>query len=359
MRRTPSGAGHVSARVLEREQLHRRSVIAAVAALVVFSTSPVFGHHLAEPLTAWLVGRDHLLNLCLIALHEILAPVHEGFHLLVAGGVLYAVADRLRAVWRLRRALGELPRTAADAEGAIGRAASSVGVSHGVIRVVRGCRVPAFTAGLWRPYIFVSDALAAKLAVDELAAVIAHEDAHRRRRDPLRLTVWRFLACMLFFLPALRRLADDIADEAEVAADDDAVTRAQVQPLSLASALVTIAQRFGAQNSAMLGTATAFHRAEILGRRVRRLAGEDAPIGTHLTRRSAIGAALALSAVWVSGLIVAHPLPAYGHAVVAQAAHAGAHHCRHEHAWAISHLFCRGFGGHATVGSAQHCPHDG
>jgi Zn-dependent protease with chaperone function len=359
MHHTPASTGFLSARVLEREQLHRRSVVAAVAALVVFSTSPVFGHHLAEPLTGWLAGRDHLLNLCLIALHEMLEPVHETFHLLVAGGLLYAVADRLRAVWRLRQALGELPQSAAEPSGVLAEAASAVGVPLTVVRVVHGCRVPAFTAGLWRPRIFVADALAT-LPLDELAAVIAHEDAHRRRRDPLRLTIWRFLACMLFFLPALRWLADDIADEAEVAADDDAVTRAQVQPLCLASALVTIAQRFGGPTPAILATATAFHRAEILGRRVRRLAGEDAPIGTHLTRRSTLGAALALAAVWVSGLIVAHPLPAYGHTmVVAEASHAGTHHCRHEHAWAVSHLFCRGFGGHSTASSGQHCPHDG
>ena len=357
MQRMPSSTGFVSTRVLEREQLHRRMIVAAVAALVVFSTSPVFGHHLAEPFTAWLVGRDHLLNLCLIALHEILAPVHETFHFLVVAGAAYGVADRLRAVWRLRRALGELPHAAVDPTGEIARAASSVGVSSTVIRVVRGCAVPAFTAGLWSPHIFVSDTLAAKLSRDELSAVIAHEDAHRRRRDPLRLTIWRFLACMLFFLPALRRLADDIADEAEVAADDDAVSRAQVQPLCLASALVTIAQGFGGQHPAILATATAFHRAEILGRRVRRLAGEDAPIGTHLTRRSVIGAALALSAVWMSGLVVAHPLPAYGHSIVAEAGHGAAHHCRHQHAWAVSHLFCRGFDSHATASAAQHCPH--
>ena len=39
------------------------------------------------------------------------------------------------------------------------------------------------------------------------------------RRDPLRLSLMRFLACTLFYIPALRRLADDLTDEAEIEAD--------------------------------------------------------------------------------------------------------------------------------------------
>ncbi len=107
--------------------------------------------------------------------------------------------------------------------------------------------------------------------------------------------------------------------------------------------------------------ATAFHRDDLLGRRVRRLVGEDTPVGTHLTRRSALGAALALSAVWASGLIVVHPLAAEaGH--VSSRVTAEAHHCTHENGWPFSHLFCRSAAAHAHgtatgTGDAHHCPH--
>ena len=346
-------------RVYERERSHQRGVLAAIAFLLVFSISPVFGHHVAEPLSAMLAGRDHLLNLCLVAFHQLMAPVHGAFHLLVAAGIAYAFVDRVRAVRRAHHTLRGL-RDAPPAPGdPIARAAKSAGVDPRHIRVVRGRSVPAFTAGLWRPVIFVARDLARVLPANELAAVIAHEDAHRRRRDPLRLTVWRFLACMLFFLPVLRRLEEDMADEAEVAADDEAVAYAHIEPLALAAALVSVARLFG-RTGPMDSVITAFHRDEMLGRRVRRLVGEDAPVGTHLTRRSVVGAALALAAVWLSGMTVTHPLPGQsGH----EASHDAAVHCAHESEGPFSHLFCRGWrsqSARASDGSvsAKDCPHE-
>lgn len=355
-----SKPGFMATRVYERERSHQRAVLAAIAFLLVFSVSPVFGHHVAEPVSAMLAGRDHFLNLCLVAFHQLMAPVHGAFHLLVGAGVAYAVMDRVRAVRRVHLALREL-RNAPPAPGdPIARAARSAGVDPRHVRVVRGRGAPAFTAGLWRPVIFVARDLARVLPANELAAVIAHEDAHRRRRDPLRLTVWRFLACMLFFLPVLRRLEEDMADEAEVAADDEAVAHSHIEPLTLAAALVSVARLFGRARP-MDSAITAFHRDEMLGRRVRRLVGEDAPVGTHLTRRSLAGAALALSAVWLSGITVTHPLPGPdGH----ETAHHAAVHCAHESEGPFSHLFCLGWRnqperGSGGVATAEACPHEG
>jgi Zn-dependent protease with chaperone function len=207
-------------RLLARERAHRRVVALSIALLFVFATSPVFGHHVAEPLTVWLTGRDHLLSLCVVAMHELMAPVHRAFHLLLGLGGGYAVVDRVRATLRLRTTMRLLDDAAVTAGGAIARAARVVGVDPSHVRVLRESSVPAFTAGLFQPVIFVAATLSTRLSSQELQAVIAHEDAHRRRRDPLRLSAWRFLACVLFFLPALRRLVDDMADEAEIAADD-------------------------------------------------------------------------------------------------------------------------------------------
>ena len=356
----------IAAPVFARERSHRRGVLLAMAFLLFLSTSPVYGHHFAEPLTAALLGRDHLFSLCVVALYEMLAPVHDVFHLLLVVGVVYAVVDRMRAMRRLSAALRLLRTVRPAPASVVGRAAAAVGVDHRVVRVVHGSALPAVTAGLWRPVIFVAQEVVQRLPRDELAAVIAHEDAHRRRRDPLRLTAWRFLACTLFFLPVLRRLADDMADEAEVTADDDAVVRSQVQPLALASALLSVARRFSGRMEHTVA-ATAFHRSEILGRRVRRLTGEDVPVGTHLTRRSVSAAAIALSAVWLSGLAVAHPLAAATSAHDGGTArpHEGARHCSHEHRWAITHLFCRGLShqGSSTTMPGQSatapCPHAG
>lgn len=77
----------------------------------------------------------------------------------------------------------------------------------------------AITVGLWQPYVAISSGLVAGLSARELRAVLAHEHAHVRRRDPLRLLLGRVLAAHLWFLP----LATDMRSRArrgyELAAD--------------------------------------------------------------------------------------------------------------------------------------------
>ena len=358
-----SPAGYLAAPVRAREQFHRRVILLGIAALIILSTSPVIGHHLGHQASSFLIDRDHVLNLCLVALHELLAPMHDAFHLLLFAGIAYAVYDRGRAFFRLRGTLGLLDDRGIDRGDIASIAAARARVGERFIRIVPGLPTPAFTAGWFRPQIYLAASLSSVLSVEQLAAVISHEDAHRRRRDPLRLSMLRLLACTLFYLPALRRLADDVADEAEIAADDDAAARS-ADPLVLASAIVELASYPASLHPGMVG----FQRPEILERRVRRLAGEDAVVGTHVTRRSLSGAAILLVAVWTSGLIMAHPMPAEA-AGVSSNSSADTYHCTHHHRWPLAHLFCLGFGNSAGadessasaathhMGSARHCPH--
>jgi len=97
----------------------------------------------------------------------------------------------------------------------------------------------AFCAGLLRPQIFLSTGTLRQLRDDELEAVLAHEEHHRRRRDPLRIAVARVFAHAFFFLPILRRLSDRYCAMAELAADDAAVRTARGGGATLASALLS------------------------------------------------------------------------------------------------------------------------
>lgn len=338
--------------LLERERAHRRTTLTGVALLLLFVTSPVFGHHIADPLSNWLLGKDHFLMLCVVALHELMDPVHRLFHILLAAGLAYAVFDRLRAVLRLRATLRLIQPGEVDGAGRIGRAAAAVGIEVRHIRRISADSVPAFTAGIVRPLVYVSDKLAADLSPEELEAVIAHEAAHRRRRDPLRLSVWRFLGCALFFLPALRALVEDMADEAEIAADDSAAADARVEPLALASALLSIAEKY--RTGLPVPAAVGLLSRDLLDRRVRRLAGEPVAIASHLTRRSMGLAALVLVLAWTSGLLVAHPLPEHSLTPGAEMRAGHEPHCIHPGAWPLTHLFCRGMT--ALTGP---CPHTG
>jgi Zn-dependent protease with chaperone function len=323
--------------VAAREQRHRQRALVGVGLLLFLGMSPIFGHHLSGRLDSMLMGRDHIGPLCLIALHELIAPVHALFHVLFALGVVYAVADRVRAWRSTHTVLRSLESEPVRAGSILSAACAAAGVDTRTIWVVTGLPTPAFAVGWWRTRIFVARDLADSLTLDELVAVLAHEGAHAARRDPLRLSLLRFLSCILFWIPALRRLADDCADEAEIVADDYA---SQDRPLALASALLSLAAWRDLRP--VRGARVGFNERDLLERRIRRLAGQEVGPWSHVTRRSLLGAVATLLLVWTAGVAVAHPLPP-----AAEMAH-----CRHPHESSWSHLFC-------FQPSDRVCPHTG
>jgi Zn-dependent protease with chaperone function len=336
-----TGLGAVPATLTLREQSHRRLTLLAIASLLLLSTSPVLGHHLPVAADELLAGVDHLGALCLTALHLLLEPVHYLFHLVIVAGLAYAVWDRLSA-WRVTRRTLQAFETRTPAPGGFWwRVTTDAGLDPRCVRVASGLPNPAFTVGLLQPRVYVAEALAEYLERAELVAVLAHERAHAQRRDPLRLSLLRASACSLFWIPALRRLVDDIADEAEVLADDAA---AAARPVVLASAILRLAQWPTVRGSL---NAAGFNRPDLLDRRIRRLIGQEPAVQTHVTRRSLVAAAGVLALVWASALSAVHPLPNASTVVHER------HHCDHRGEWAIAHLFCLG----ARLTSTPTCPH--
>jgi hypothetical protein len=317
-----------------RELKHRRTVLLGIAVLLVLAMSPLFVPHLPG-LDAVFEGRDHLWDICMIALHAILDPVHGVFQGLFLAGLSYAAYDRVRAWHSMARALAPFSAIPPQAGGATWLAALAAGVDPERIRVVAGLPSPAFTVGWLRPRVYVAAELEDRLSADELAAVLSHEGVHASRRDPLRLSLLRFLACMLFWIPALRRLATDVAAEGEVRADDRAAER---HGLALASALVRLAGWERSPEPAAVG----FTGGDLLERRVLRLTGEEIPPRSNVTRRSMAGAAIALLLAWSSSVAVAHPLPADHHL-----------HC-HDHSGSrVPHIFCSS----CLHFRSEDCPH--
>ncbi len=339
---------------LERENARRRVLLLSVALLILLSTTPILGHHVVASTGSLAANRDHLFGLCVVALQSLLSPVHEGFHLLLLAGLIYSGLDRIRAGRELKHVLGNLEGTRPKSGSVFERAAKRAGQPLESVRVVDGLPNPAFTAGWWRPRIFLAAQLERLLTEDELTAVILHESAHARSRDPLKLSVMRFLASTLFYIPAIRRMADDLADEAEIAADDRA---AASDPGVLASAIVALAQfeSLGAGTQAIAASAMVpgIQRCGLLERRVRRLVGERAPARTHLTRRSLAWAVAALVAIWISGLSIA-PTSLAGASSQKMAPDLHTEHCRHHHGPLFSHLFCPGATLQASVTRCAH-----
>jgi Zn-dependent protease with chaperone function len=84
--------------------------------------------------------------------------------------------------------------------------------------------VHAFCLGFWQPRIWLTAGLVDLLSEQELAAVVAHEVHHYRRRDPLRLLISRALKTAFFFLPLAGALARAAEVQQEVAADRWAIS---------------------------------------------------------------------------------------------------------------------------------------
>lgn len=306
-----AGLAHIPTQVLRRERAQRWSRLLSIAALVVLGLSPVFLHHVARAAAVLWSGADQIGAASLASWRARLTPVHWTFHAVLVAGILYAGWDRYRAWHRARRTLRCVGAEQPTPGDAFWRAARDANVDPAIVRVVVGLPIPAFTIGWRSPRIYVAAELAERLSFRELAAVLAHEGAHVARRDPLLLSLLRFVERALVWLPTVRQLAADVADDIEIRADDAAAGQ---HPLVLASALLAVARWTPEERlsealapAGMAGIACG----GLLDRRVLRLAG-DAPMPrTHVTRRSILAAAATLMLLWASGVVVAHP--GHGH----------------------------------------------
>lgn len=145
-------------------------------------------------------------------------------------------------------------------------------------------------AGRGQPIVITSAAISALDDV-QIAAVMAHEQAHQRGLHHQLVAVAQSLAAAFPRIAALRRASEQVALLAELRADDAAT--AVSQRLEVAEALLALAASAPAAALGASGTATAA--------RIRRLIADPAPVG-----RTALGAGIAAIAGFaVVPLIVA------------------------------------------------------
>lgn len=106
--------------------------------------------------------------------------------------------------------------------------------------ILPGAASICHTVGLIHPRILVSSELLAVLSPAEREAVLAHERAHARRRDPLALFLLR-LAGVFGFPFASSLLVQTFREAAELACDADAAHRTG-DPLTVADVLVRVSR---------------------------------------------------------------------------------------------------------------------
>lgn len=182
---------------------------------------------------------------------------------------------------------------------------------HGhFIRRMRACTVPArvggfplrlgapgrsaFVAGLWKPEIFCDRRLLDELNPGELQAVLLHEHAHQRVRDPLRMLATDLAFRLVGWTGRGQAWRERALARREIAADQFALS-AGASRAAIASALLKV-------SPASMGHAAAFAPAAEL--RLRALVEGLPSVSTPRWRAVLTGAAVGL----VGCLVVVHPI---------------------------------------------------
>lgn len=152
--------------------------------------------------------------------------------------------------------------------------------------------LPIAVVGLVKPRVVFDPALAHLLDTDAFGAALAHEEAHRRHRDPLRIALAQLAVDLQWPWPQARRRLASWREALEEARDDEAICDG-AHPDDLAAAIIGAAQLAGQGSGAAL---TGTHTIE---RRIGRLleSGPRERPGRSITFATIVGAGLLTAAV--------------------------------------------------------------
>jgi beta-lactamase regulating signal transducer with metallopeptidase domain len=177
--------------------------------------------------------------------------------------------------------------------------------------VESGCRIQVVdiaepllgVIGGWRPQVVTAECVLSACSPDEFRQVVAHEAAHVRARDNLKLLL--LLACpdALAWTALGRALAARWRTEAEFAADQHASGDDPHKRVELASALVKVARLFGTRDGARNALTMAVALDDVEGRVRQLLSPADIP-SARTTRTLLLSALLVpLAALPLYGLV--------------------------------------------------------
>ena len=160
-----------------------------------------------------------------------------------------------------------------------------------------------FLAGICHPAIFLPMTAEAEFSPAALRAILAHELAHRDRRDTLWLLLSRLLAALLYPQPLLWLLCHRLEEISEGACDQSVLAR-NCPPRAYANCLLSLAECWQpSRRERALGAGAAPFRSSI-GRRITKILANGKPLlGLTLGLRFGI-LACALLAVFGSVLLL-------------------------------------------------------
>jgi uncharacterized protein (TIGR03435 family) len=147
--------------------------------------------------------------------------------------------------------------------------------------------------GLQRPVILLPEGIASYLTAGQLAAVLAHEVCHVRRRDNLTAAMHMLVEAVFWFHPMVWWIGARLVATREQACDEHVVAET-AEPIAYAEGIVGVCRRYvEAPRMAVAGVGSADVRARI-----------DAILGNRIGRRLTLSKRLVLTAVAVLSLTV-------------------------------------------------------
>ena len=253
-----------------------------------------------------------------------LTPLDALIHASVLQAILILLlvgAGLCWAVWRTTVSLPALQALRLPSPPQLLQAASTL-VPANAIYLLLDDRPYAACLGLWRPAIYITSGMLNQAGPAALRAAIAHEEMHRRRRDPLRLLAARVLASRLYLLPWIAGLPERLELRAEILADRFA--QAQTSRAALAAAILAVVRgnlrdigavasspfRMDPSVARLYGSAPAMPRDSALDERLRYLTLPDSsPLPPLLPfQRSSVQPLSALRTHWQLGVTLAGAL---------------------------------------------------
>jgi TonB family protein len=213
------------------------------------------------------------------------------FYLAIATWLLVRLGRDVSAAWRLGRDGRPL---GCDSPSRLQDAAALAGVPIDRIVVTTSSVIPA-VVGTFQPRIVIPQRLIGTLQIDELQAVLLHEDMHRRHFDPAMALLQRTVSALLFFFPLIPFIQRRLLEATELRCDEGAL-QAGAEPGAYVRALArTIG---GGLDPSPTFAAFGDGSPSLVARRIERL-GEPARTKTMTKHRIAIALAVAILAAGV------------------------------------------------------------
>ena len=215
---------------------------------------------------------------------KLLLPYLSSFYLIGLCILVIRYTRNYSAIARLRNT--GLSSPSLDLQVFVAKIADRLDIQKKVSIFLSSCIDNPVTIGFVRPLILIPIATISQLTIAQLEAVLLHELAHIKRKDYLINLFISLTGTILFFNPFYRLLLNSIEQEREYSCDD-LVARFQYDPVSYASALLSLEKSRQIQTSLAM-SAIGGNRFLLL-ERIKRLTGQK----NNVTLRDSKGILLA------------------------------------------------------------------